>query len=75
MKKDLYGMSMEEKDIFILNELEEKYKTSGLMSVLYWTIQRKINKVENPVGCQKRDLVDLANKVDELEQFAIKIGQ
>lgn len=75
---ELYGMSMEEKDMLILNELEDKYKISGLMAVLYWTINRKRATLEKQYGHSNsgsRDLVDLANKIDELEQFAEKIGE
>ncbi len=72
MNKELYGMSMEEKDMLLLNELADKYKISGLASVLYWNIQRKMKANK---GSYLRNLVDLANKIDELEQFATKIGE
>lgn len=73
----MYGMSMEEKDMLTLNELADKYKISGLMSILYWNIVRKRNSIHDAktYSSYGRELTDLANMIDDLEQFANKIGE
>ena len=68
-------MTFEELDK--LKELLEDVKISDIMSVMYWNVirKRKILSEEYPDSSKVRDLLTLANKIDDLETYAITKGE
>lgn len=77
MSKEMYGMSMTESDMLTQNDLESNYRISGIASILYWTIRRKLDKVqkEYPRSSKCIELNELCNMLDELQKFSERIGE